>query len=141
MNLGEVRERLGKPLTLALTATATREVRLDIIEKLGITDAKQVISTVDRPNIALFVEKMANHEDKLARLYALINQLLGSGIIYFSSRKVAESVSEYLQSRGVKQVAYYHGGMEQDQRMLIQQQFISGQLRMICATSCLRNGR
>ncbi len=140
LNLGEVRERLGKPLTLALTATATREVRLDIIEKLGITDAKQVISTVDRPNIALFVEKMANHEDKLARLYALINQLLGSGIIYFSSRKVAESVSEYLQSRGVKQVAYYHGGMEQDQRMLIQQQFISGQLRMICATSAFGMG-
>lgn len=140
LNLGDARAQLGNPVTLALTATATKEVRNDIVEQLGIKDAWQIVSTVDRHNIALLVEKMSSYEDKLERLYTYIMQFPGSGIIYFSSKKTAESVCEYLQSRGIHHVAYYHGGMEQDQRMLIQQQFISGQLSMICATSAFGMG-
>ena len=140
LNLGDVRERLGQPVTLALTATATQEVRHDIMEQLGIKDALQIVSTVNRHNIGLLVEKMSSYEAKLERLYTLIMQFPGSGIIYFSSKKAAESVCEYLQSREVEHVAYYHGGMEQDQRVLIQQQFISGQLKMICATSAFGMG-
>ncbi len=140
LNLGTVRQEIGNPLTLALTATATKEVRNDIIEKLGITDVAQVVSTVDRPNISIFVEMMSTYEEKLEKLCSLITQFSGSGIIYFSSKKGTESVCEYLQSRGLNSVAYYHGGMEQDQRMLIQQQFISGQLRVICATSAFGMG-
>ncbi len=140
LNLGEVRQQLGNPITLALTATATKEVRNDIIENLRITDASQVVTTVDRPNISFVVEKMSSYEEKLEKLFTLINQFSGSGIMYFSSRKATESVCEFLQSRGLSNVAYYHGAMEQDQRMLIQQQFISGQLRLICATSAFGMG-
>lgn len=140
LNLGEARQKLGEPLTLALTATATEEVRKDIIEKLEIKDMKQIVSTVDRHNIALFVEKLSRYEEKLERLLQLVQQFSGSGIIYFSSKKAAESVSEYLHNQGVNRIAYYHGGMEPDQRMLIQQQFITGQLQIICATSAFGMG-
>lgn len=140
LNLGEARIQLGNPLTLALTATATKNVRNDIIEKLRITNASQVVSTVDRHNITLLVEKMSTFEEKLEKLFSLINQFSGSGIIYFSSKKATESVCDYLQSRGLRSISYYHGAMEQDQRMLIQQQFISGQLRIICATSAFGMG-
>ena len=91
-------------------------------------------------NISLVVEKTSTYEEKLEKLLALIHQFSGSGIIYFSSKKATEAVCEFLQSRGFKGVSYYHGGMEQDQRMLIQQQFISGQLRLICATSAFGMG-
>lgn len=140
LNLGEVRQKLGDPLTLALTATATKNVRQDIIETLQITDASQVVTTVDRQNIALFVEKMNTYEQKLAKVFILLTQFSGSGIIYFSSKKATESVCEYLQNKGLNSIAYYHGGMEQEQRVLIQQQFISGQLRLICATSAFGMG-
>lgn len=140
LNLGAVRQQLGEPLTLALTATATKEVRYDIFEKLRINKMEQIVSSVDRQNIAFFVEKVSSFENKLERVYHLIQQFSGSGIIYFSSKKATESVNEYLQSRGVQHIAFYHGGMEQDQRMLIQQQFISGQLRIICATSAFGMG-
>lgn len=140
LHLGTVRKQLGNPITLALTATATAEVRQDIVGKLGIIDTNQLILSVDRSNIALLVEQMSSYEEKIERVYQLIQQFSGSGIIYFSSKKAAESVNESLQSRGIAEIAYYHGGMEREQRMLIQQQFISGQLRMICATSAFGMG-
>ncbi|MGE7601399.1 RecQ family ATP-dependent DNA helicase [Peribacillus sp. NPDC097675] len=140
LNLGEVRHKLDNPLTLALTATATKDVRQDIIGKLNITYAKEIVSSVDRENISILVENLADYQEKLFRVLSLVREFPGSGIIYFSSKKVAESVAEFLQENGVSSVNYYHGGMEQEQRMLIQQQFILGQLKIICATSAFGMG-
>lgn len=140
LNLGEVRRELNNPITLALTATATKEVRQDIIGKLNIPQAKEVVSSVDRENIAILVENINGYEEKLSRVLTLVREFPGSGIIYFSSKKVAEAVTDFLQKNGVNSVNYYHGGMEQEQRMLIQQQFILGQLKIICATSAFGMG-
>ncbi|MDO7488252.1 ATP-dependent DNA helicase RecQ [Peribacillus frigoritolerans] len=140
LNLGEVRRELNNPLTLALTATATDEVRRDIVVKLNIGQVKEMVSSVDRENIAIIVERMFSYDEKLARVLELVRKFTGSGIIYFSSKKVAESVAGFLQDNGIDSVNYYHGGMEQEQRMLIQQQFISGQLKIICATSAFGMG-
>ncbi|MGM9954707.1 MAG: RecQ family ATP-dependent DNA helicase [Peribacillus sp.] len=140
LNLGEVRRKLSNPLTLALTATATKEVRQDIIRNLNISQPKEIVSSVDRENIAILVENIYSYEEKLARVLSLVREFPGSGIIYFSSKKVAEAVSGFLQENGVGSVNYYHGGMEQEQRMLIQQQFILGQLKIICATSAFGMG-
>ncbi|MCK1982396.1 MULTISPECIES: RecQ family ATP-dependent DNA helicase [Peribacillus] len=140
LNLGEVRRELSNPLTLALTATATDEVRRDIVGKLNIEPVKETVSSVDRENIAIIVERMFSYDEKLARVLELVRKFTGSGIIYFSSKKVAESVTGFLQENGIESVNYYHGGMEQEQRMLIQQQFISGQLKIICATSAFGMG-
>ena len=68
LNLGEVRQLLGNPITLALTATATKEVRNDIIENLRITDASQVVTTVDRPNISFVVKKMSPLRRKIRKI-------------------------------------------------------------------------
>ena len=65
LNLGAVRQQLGEPLTLALTATATKEVRHDIVEKLRINQMKQIVSSVDRQNIAFFVEKVSSFEEQV----------------------------------------------------------------------------
>lgn len=140
LNLGNIRSKLNNPLTLALTATATKTVQADIKEKLKLKQPKEVITSVDRSNIAYIVEELSSYAEKLARLKELVNSFDGSGIIYFSSKKAAESVTNFLQENGVKDIDYYHGGMEQEQRMLIQQQFLHGQLRIICATSAFGMG-
>lgn len=140
LHLGSVRERLNNPLTVALTATATEAVRMDIKAKLNLTEAKEVVSSVDRSNIAYIVENFSNYENKLNRLLELAKEIKGSAIIYFSSKKTTETVTHYLQENGVKSIDFYHGGMEQEQRKLIQQQFLTGQLRIICATSAFGMG-
>ncbi|SDM46716.1 ATP-dependent DNA helicase RecQ [Bacillus sp. OK048] len=138
--LGEFRNKLGNPLTLALTATATKKVREDIIQSLGLQEFNKIESTIDRPNIAFFIEEVPNYHDKQSRLIELVLQLQKPGIIYFSSKKVAEQMATLIAEKGINRVMAYHGGLEQEQRILIQQQFIHGQLDVICATSAFGMG-
>ncbi|MDR7075245.1 ATP-dependent DNA helicase RecQ [Neobacillus niacini] len=138
--LGEFRKKLGNPLTLALTATATKKVRKDIIQSLGLQEFNKIESTIDRPNIAFYVEHVPNYYDKPSRLIELVLQLQKPGIIYFSSKKVAEQMASLLAEKGINRVMAYHGGLDQEQRILIQQQFIHGQLDVICATSAFGMG-
>ncbi|MBY0122553.1 ATP-dependent DNA helicase RecQ [Bacillus sp. S/N-304-OC-R1] len=140
LKLGEVREKLGNPLTLALTATATPEVKDDIIASLCLENWNEFVYSVDRPNISLSVELINSFEEKKNRLIELIKTLKGSGIIYFSSKKMAEQMAILLKGNGIKKAAAYHGGMEQESRILIQQQFIQDQLEIICATSAFGMG-
>jgi ATP-dependent DNA helicase RecQ len=140
LKLGEIRRKLGNPLTLALTATATKNVREDIINSLGLNEVNKVVSTVDRPNIALSIEKLGDFHEKQNRLIELVHNLQSPGIIYFSSKKVAEQMAILLKENGIRNVMAYHGGMDQEQRVLIQQQFIQGQLDIICATSAFGMG-
>ncbi|KAF0816976.1 ATP-dependent DNA helicase RecS (RecQ family) [Bacillus sp. ZZV12-4809] len=140
LKLGEVRQKIGNPVTLALTATATREVKADIKKSLGILDCSEFIYSVDRPNIALSVEKTENYRVKTERLIELAETLKGPGIIYFSSKKMAEQIADLLREKGAKRVMSYHGGMDQESRILVQQQFIHGQLDLICATSAFGMG-
>ena len=140
LKLGDVRRKLGQPLTLALTATATKQVIQDIIHSLQLEECKQILFSVDRPNIALAVEKIGNHQEKWTSLYHYISKIAGPGIIYFSSKKVAEQAADYLQKKGISRVMAYHGGMDQESRILIQQQFLNDQLDIICATSAFGMG-
>ncbi|KON87196.1 ATP-dependent DNA helicase [Sporosarcina globispora] len=140
LKLGEARKRIGNPLTLALTATATSEVKADIKKSLDIMDCSEIIYSVDRPNIALSVEKLDNFREKTDRLLELADSLEGPGIIYFSSKKMAEQTADLLRDKGAKRVMAYHGGMDQESRILVQQQYIHGQLDLICATSAFGMG-
>lgn len=138
--LGEVREKLGNPLTLALTATATKKVRKDIVESLQLENFNRIESTIDRPNISFYVDTVAHYYDKQEKLIQYALQLQKPGIIYFSSKKAAEQMAVLLASRGLAKTMPYHGGLDQEQRILIQQQFINGQLDIICATSAFGMG-
>lgn len=140
LRLKEVRSILGNPITLALTATATEEVRHDIIQQLDLNEVNQIIYSVDRPNISFVIEEMTRYEEKINRLIHLVRELNKPGIIYFSSKRVSEEVAELLRNNGIVNVAAYHGGMDQEQRILIQQQFLHDQLQVICATSAFGMG-
>jgi len=140
LKLGTVRRALGSPPCLALTATAPPEVRDDIVRTLGMERACLHIYSVDRPNIALKVEYCLSAEEKAARLVEYARQLEGPGIVYFSSRQWAEEMARRLAQSGAGRVAYYHAGMDGEQRLLVQQQFLYGQLDIVCCTSAFGMG-
>ncbi|GAE25682.1 ATP-dependent DNA helicase RecQ [Halalkalibacter wakoensis JCM 9140] len=140
LKLGTVKNALGNPPTLAVTATATKEVQKDISESLAMSQPKFHIYSIDRPTISYFVEKHESVQKKIERVEQLIQTLQGPGMIYFSSRSWAENVASLLKSKGLGRVAYYHGGLSTEDRLLIQQQFMNGQLDVICCTSAFGMG-
>lgn len=140
LRLAQVRESLGKPTCLALTATATHPVKEDIITYLQLEQPEVFHFSIDRQNIAIHVQQVDSELEKKERIWQLVSQREDAGMIYFSSRKKAEEFTQYLQQQGLEQVAYYHGGMSADERQLIQQQFSADELRIICATNAFGMG-
>jgi ATP-dependent DNA helicase RecQ len=140
IKLGDIRKELQSPLTLALTATATTEVIRDITATLEIHQALLYETTVDRPNIALKFEFYEDSRAKQQAVIAHLQNLTGPGIIYFSSKKLAEQTVEVLKENGITKAMAYHGGMTHEDRILIQQQFLHGQVDYICATSAFGMG-
>ncbi|QOY35899.1 RecQ family ATP-dependent DNA helicase [Anaerobacillus isosaccharinicus] len=139
--LSEARQQLGNPPCLAITATATKEVQRDIVEKLSLTNVQTHIYSIDRPNIAMIVKQGSDTiEEKLTELVSLVKSLQGPGIIYASTRKWTEDIARILQNKGIKHVSAYHGGMSNEDRLLIQQQFINDELQLICCTSAFGMG-
>jgi ATP-dependent DNA helicase RecQ len=138
--LGEIRRKFGNPLTLALTATATKKVREDIIDSLDLEEIVKIESTIDRPNIGFFVKELPDFRDKQGVVLELVAKLEKPGIIYFSSKKVAEQMAALLTEKGICRAMPYHGGLDQNTRILIQQQFLYDQLDIICATSAFGMG-
>ncbi|OLN23264.1 ATP-dependent DNA helicase [Domibacillus antri] len=138
--LGNVRNELGSPLTLALTATATEKVRNDILNGLQLHTVKEWVFSVNRPNIAVHVEKLQDQMDKQARLIELVSFFQKPGIVYFSGRRAAEEAVHHLKQAGVERTAFYHGGMDAGDRLLIQHQFLTGELDVVCATSAFGMG-
>lgn len=140
--LRQARQAIGQPRLLLLTATATPRVRRDILAKLGLARDRvhQVIRSVNRPNIFLAVERVANPAAKDERLCQLVTSLPGPGIIYFASRKLASQMATWLQERTGQAVAPYHAGMTPVDRFKIQQQFMNNQVRLVCATSAFGMG-
>ncbi len=141
LKLNEVRNELGNPTCLAITATATKEVQQDIINKLNLVRFKTHIFSVDRPNIGIVVKECGPLvSEKITQLVYLVKNLQGPGIIYASSRKWTEDLASILNKEGVNGISYYHGGMNNDDRLLIQQQFINNELQLICCTSAFGMG-
>jgi ATP-dependent DNA helicase RecQ len=139
--LGEIKEELLNPPCLALTATATKEVLEDIQHILRFdAHLKTFIFSINRPNIGISVERCYSLEEKIDRVHQLVRILKGPGIIYCSSRLWTERLAQLLIDSGLTDVAYYHGGMEQEQRILIQQQFLYDQLQIVCCTNAFGMG-
>lgn len=140
--LSSLRKISQPDTTLVMTATATQRVQADILAKLGLDPAKtrQIIHSVDRRNIYLASEEVADETEKNQRLIALCRQLKRPGIIYFSSRQKAEEIAALLQQQVTAKVAFYHGDLTSQDRFAIQQQFMQGKLALICATSAFGMG-
>ncbi|GAB6092116.1 RecQ family ATP-dependent DNA helicase [Furfurilactobacillus curtus] len=140
LNLGQVRQQLDHPVTLALTATADEQVQQDIKRVLAFDDTAQaIIHSVDRPNIFLAVEQVASIQQKEARLLTLLQEVAFPGIIYFSSKAQASEWAQSLVEQGYTAAAY-HAGLDGQTRFAIQQQFMQNQLQVVCATSAFGMG-
>ena len=140
--LKQVRQTLGHPRLLMLTATATPRVRRDILTKLGLDPdhVRQVIRSVNRPNIFLAVKRVTTPAAKNDCLCQLVTSLPGPGVIYFASRKLASQMAEWLQEQTGVVTAPYHAGMTAVDRFKIQQQFMDNQIQLVCATSAFGMG-
>ncbi|RCW64883.1 RecQ family ATP-dependent DNA helicase [Saliterribacillus persicus] len=141
LKIKDIINQLDQPPVLALSATATEEVQNDILAILDRPNMKKHIYPIDRKNISLVVEDLPDRKAKIDYLIALLKQRKIPTMIYFSSRKEAEQITLILREQLDNfSIAYYHGGLEQDERLLIQQQFMKNQLDIICCTSAFGMG-
>ncbi len=120
----------------AFTATATPEVRSDIIALLGLKEPEIIVAGFDRPNIYLRVERVGD-DDKNDRLRELVCGR--RALVYASTRKTVEAAAAFLQAAGV-QAAPYHAGLEDDERTRVQDAFAAGSLPVVCATNAFGMG-
>lgn len=141
LKLSATIKELGNPTVLALSATATPEVQSDIMNALEKRQMIKRIYPMDRENIAFILEEVANDQEKIDRLISIFNMYQVPALIYFTSRATAENIASILTQRlANREVAFYHGGMEQVDRISIQQQFMNDQLDIICCTSAFGMG-
>lgn len=121
-----------RPPIVALTATATDKVRLDIKKNLGIVDAIEFKSSFNRPNLYYEVRPKTKNIDK--EIIKFISERpRKSGIIYCLSRKEVERLAQVLQANGIKSAAY-HAGMEAHERSATQDDFLMERIKVIVAT-------
>ncbi len=140
LRLGEVREQLDEPPVLALTATATRQVREDILEQLDIPDAEIVLGGFERPNLYFDVFHAVSNRDKLDRTADALEERPGhSSVVYCATRKQVEEVYDHLDERDLVAGAY-HGGMKSSRRAEIQSAFMAGDLPILVATNAFGMG-
>ena len=138
MRMKEVIKLVGNPTVLAVTATATPEVREDIIKQLNLSNPEVIVTGFNRPNLKFGVIR-ASDSQKYSQISNLVQQINGSGIIYAGTRKKVEEMLSYLTSSGVSAVAY-HAGMDSNNRKSIQNEFMKGAVRVIIATNAFGLG-
>jgi len=119
---------------MALTATADKSARKDIEQQLGLTNSKLFISSFDRKNLSIEVRGQVQKKKKLQEIVNFIERKKNdSGIIYCLSRKNTEEVANYLKAEG-HSVAFYHAGMNHEEREQTQTDFINDDTKIIVAT-------
>ena len=130
-SLGELRRRLPATPFIALTATATEQVRADILKQLELVSPRQFVASFDRPNLRYDVRPKERAFDHLVQI--LRKRGDESVIIYCFSRKDTEDLSEKLRDEGFK-AAPYHAGMDNETRRKNQERFIRDEVNIIAAT-------
>ena len=131
--LGLLHERFQEVPVMALTATADKITREDIVKQLHL-NGKTFVSSFDRPNLSLAVRREGTKAEKIKFILRHIGSHPGdAGIIYCLSRKNTEVVAEELKKKGINAAAY-HAGLPTEERASIQERFKMDQIQVVCAT-------
>jgi ATP-dependent DNA helicase RecQ len=149
--LKEVRAQLPGVPAIALTATATPDVREDIVRELEMREPERIVTGFDRPNLGFEVRKVRSRAEKHEALGEFIREVISRadenglppGIIYTGTRKRAEEVASTLDAdagAGVPRCRAYHAGLEPEARREAQEDFMEGRLPWVAATNAFGMG-
>ena len=131
------------PYSVALlTATATPEVREDIINQLQVEKCETIIQSVERPNLKFSVCEVPGEPEKYQLLTKQLEQLTGKGIVYAGTRRQTEEIAEYLKGKGYR-VDFYHGAREESERTRVQDAFFddtTAGIEIVVATNAFGMG-
>ena len=139
LQLSIVIEALKHPPVLAMTATASKDVREEIMQRLGLHSPRTIMQGFDRPNISLRVDTFASEEERIEAVLRRVSFAGPPGIVYVATHKKAERLTQQLQQREIDAVMY-HGGMKAKDRDEIQDRFMSGDAPVIVATNAFGLG-
>lgn len=136
-------ERLGRPRVLALTATASPQVREEVVERLGMVDPRVLVHDADRPNIWLGAHHAATPRERDDRVVALVAGLAadpgGAGLVYARTRAHVEELVAALESAGLPALGY-HAGLPARERARVERAFLHGEHDLVVATSAFGMG-
>lgn len=143
LRLPEIAERLGRPTVMACTATATKAVAAEIVNRFGLREPLRVRSGFDRPNLSFDVVPLEGKGSKARRL-ALLETGLGDpanrpAIVYCGTRRDTDELAAHLRERGLRALAY-HAGIEAEGRSATQARFMNGEAEVVVATNAFGMG-
>jgi ATP-dependent DNA helicase RecQ len=139
LRLGAVRERLGAPPVVALTATGAEPVRVEVAERLRLVDPAVVVRGVDRPNIDLTVRRAVTADEKRAAVIAHVSAMTGSGLLYTATRREAEEYAATIAEAGSR-VRVYHAGLSRSEREETHRAFLADEVDLVVATNAFGMG-
>jgi ATP-dependent DNA helicase RecQ len=139
LRLSAVRERLGSPTVIALTATATPEVREDIVRQLRLERPNTVITGFDRRNLHYHVPSTRTDADKDEALVQTLRATEGQAVVYASTRRAVDRIAGVLERARISAVAY-HAGLDDTHRHEVQDAFMRESARAIVATNAFGMG-
>ncbi len=132
-----------KPYSIALfTATATPDVREDIVNQLQVSRCETLIQGVERPNLKFSVCDVPGEPEKYQLLIKQLEQLTGKGIVYAGTRRQTEEIAEHLKREGYR-VDFYHGAREESERTRVQDAFFddtTAGIEIVVATNAFGMG-
>ncbi|HET6455481.1 MAG TPA: RecQ family ATP-dependent DNA helicase [Armatimonadota bacterium] len=134
-------EQIGRPVTTALTATATVQVQDEIVRLLGLTSAERIVTGFNRPNLSFRVLYAREDIGKLQALRDLLKSVPdGGSIVYVGTRREAEETSDFIRDVIGIESSHYHAGLDPEIRNRVQDKFISGKLPVVVATNAFGMG-
>jgi ATP-dependent DNA helicase RecQ len=139
LRVAQLREKLGWPPAVALTATATPQVREDIARQLRLENSETIITGFDRTNLRYHVVPTKSDAEKNAALAGILREHDGVAIVYAATRRSVEKVSRSLEASGITTAAY-HAGLDDAHRHDVQDAFMTERVRAIVATNAFGMG-
>src|SRR3954471_12459370 len=137
--IADVAEAVGRPQTIALTATATPSVRSDIARQLRLRTPRVIVQGFDRANLHYAVTRCRNDGEKELALLAVLKGHARPAIVYASTRNTVQRLARYLTRAGVRALPY-HAGLDDDHRRDVQDTFMTGAIDTIVATNAFGMG-